>query len=66
MRVIHQFESQVALSDKCNISLEEEDMVSSMRLLNQSRRRAMRLDCTTRCASCTIPLFMLAPATHII
>jgi hypothetical protein len=39
----------------------EEDTLSSLRSLNQSRRRAVRVDATLRCAVCSRPLFMPPP-----
>jgi hypothetical protein len=60
LRITNQFKFQVDLNDKCNIALEE-DMLSSQRLLNQSRRRAMKVKPTVRCTTCARPLFMPAP-----
>jgi hypothetical protein len=60
MRIVTQYTFQVALTDSCKASLED-DTLSSLRSLNQSRRRAVRVEPTLRCGTCARPLFMPPP-----
>ena len=57
---MNQYKFQVSLNESCNASLED-DTLTSLRSLNQSRRRAVRVEPTWRCSTCARPLFMPPP-----